>query len=88
MEKEENNCVLQFNEQEGKFCVVNHVNELYIKTLDFGAKFQVLENGKWVDSELVIDSNDKGEMIFALKNTGYKGILDGIPVRLTLKNSH
>ena len=50
-------------------------------TLEFGSKFQVLENDRWVDSELVIDSNDKGEMIFALKNTGYKGILDGIPVR-------
>ena len=81
MEKSEVLGVLQFNEQEGKFCIVDHLNELYLMTLEFGSKFQVLENDRWVDSELVIDSNDKGEMIFALKNTGYKGILDGIPVR-------
>ena len=81
MEKSEVSGVLQFNEQEGKFCIVDHLNELYLMTLEFGSKFQVLENDRWVDSELVIDSNDKGEMIVALKNTGYKGILDGIPVR-------
>ena len=81
MEKSEVSGVLQFNEQEGKFCIVDHLNELYLMTLEFGSKFQVLENDRWVDSELVIDSNDKGEMIFALKNTDYKGILDGIPVR-------
>lgn len=73
--------VLQFNEQEGKFCIVDHANERYIKTLEFGAHFQVLENGKWTDTELAIDSNEKGEMVFALKNTAYKGDIEGLCAR-------
>lgn len=73
---------LTFNESIGKFCIVDYTKEQYLETLDFGAKFQVLENNQWIDSELAISSNEKGEMIFVLKNTSYSGMLDGIQVRM------
>lgn len=72
---------LTFNEQLGKFCVVDVEKEEYLGTMEFGKQFQVLENGNWVDTELAIGSNDKGEMIFVLKNTGYKEVLEGLDVR-------
>ena len=73
---------LQFNEQEGKFCIVNHDSEQYIKTLDFGAEFEVFENDNWIKTCLSISTNEKNEMIFVLKNTSYSGMLDGVKVRI------
>ncbi|MCR5612684.1 DUF5348 domain-containing protein [Treponema sp.] len=73
---------LQFNESAGQFCIVDHKREKYLETIDFGAKFEVLENDEWKESELAIGSNDKGEMVFMLKNTGYVGLLDGVEVRM------
>lgn len=73
---------LTFNDSVGKFCIVDHEKEQYLETLEFGAKFQVLENDDWIDTEISIGSNEKGELVFKLKNTSFEGSLEGIRARM------
>lgn len=72
---------LEFNEAEGKFCIANEAENSIITNLDFGDKFEVLVDGKWVLTSLAIGQNEKGEMIFNLKDTPYSEFINGIPAR-------
>ncbi len=72
---------LEFDESTGKFVIANEEENTIVKSLEFGDSFEVLVDDKWVETSLVIDSNEKGEMIFSLKNTPYKEFITGIPAK-------
>lgn len=79
MEKKEG--TLKFSETEGQFYITDEETQAVLAPIEFSDTFEVLENDKWVSTNLAIGSNPDGEMIFTLKNTQYSGNLDGIPVR-------
>ena len=72
---------LEFDESTGKFVIANEEENTIVKSLEFGDSFEVLVDDKWVETSLLIDSNEKGEMIFSLKNTPYKEFTTGIPAK-------
>lgn len=72
---------IKFSENEGKFCIVDEVNTLFIDFLDFGDEFEVEQDGQWVKTKLEILNNEAGELIFSLKGTRYNGNIDGVKVR-------
>ena len=72
---------LEFDESTGKFVIANEEENTIVKSLEFGDSFEVLVDDKWVETSLLIDSNEKGEMIFLLKNTPYKEFITGIPAK-------
>ena len=72
---------LEFDESTGKFVIANEEENTIVKSLEFGDSFEVLVDDKWVETSLLIDSNEKGEMIFSLKNTPYKEFITGIPAK-------
>ena len=72
---------LEFDESTGKFVIANEEENTIVKSLEFGDSFEVLVDNKWVETSLLIDSNEKGEMIFSLKNTPYKKFITGIPAK-------
>lgn len=77
----ENTGTLEFDESTGKFVIANEKSNSILKNLEFGDEFEVLVEEEWVKTSLVIGSNDKGEMIFNLKNTPYKEFITGIEAR-------
>ena len=72
---------LEFDETEGKFVIASEKENTIIKNLEFGDMFEVLVDGAWVKTSLEISSNEKGEMIFALRGTPYREFLCGIQAR-------
>jgi len=53
-----------------------------LTSLEFGDEFEVKDkDGNWVKSGLEITNDEKGNLLFKLKNTNYQGMLDGIEVR-------
>lgn len=72
---------LEFDESTGKFVIANEEENTIVKSLEFGDSFEVLVDDKWVETSLLIDSNEKSEMIFSLKNTPYKEFITGIPAK-------
>lgn len=72
---------LRFSENEGKFYIVKIEEEKILCSVEFSDSFQVQVDGNWVDTNLEIGSDDNGDLIFKLKNTNYKGNLDGVPAR-------
>ena len=72
---------LEFDESTGKFCIANEEENSIIRHLEFGDKFEVKVEDKWVETSLVIGQNEKGEMIFNLKDTPYSEFINGVPAR-------
>ena len=72
---------LEFDEIEGKFCIANEEENSILRHLDFGDKFEVKVDEKWVETCLVIGQNEHGDMIFNLKDTPYSELLNGLPAR-------
>ncbi len=72
---------LEFDESMGKFCIANEAENSIICHLEFGDRFEVMENDVWVETCLEISQNDMGEMIFKLKGTSYSEFVTGIPSR-------
>lgn len=71
--------VLVFDEYTAKFWIIK--DDVGLKSLDFGDKFEVKVDDIWVDTCIEIGSNDDGELIFKLKNTPYQGNMDGVSAR-------
>lgn len=72
---------LVFDERDGKFGFSSSP-ELYPHTLiEFGQEFEVSTDGGWVRTNLEIANNEKGELIFKLKNTDYSGDINGLEIR-------
>lgn len=80
-----NEGTLEFSEQDAKFCIANEDLNSIITMLEFGDTFEVKVEDKWVETCLEIGQNDKGEMIFKLKNTPYVEFITGIPARTIQK---
>lgn len=76
-----NEGTLEFDESTGKFCIANEAENTIIRHLEFGDKFEVKVEDKWVETCLVIGQNEKGEMIFNLKDTPYSEFINGVPAR-------
>lgn len=76
-----NEGTLEFDESEGKFCIANEEANTILRYLEFGDAFEVKVGEEWVQTSLVIGSNEKGEMIFNLKGTPYSEHINGIPAR-------
>ncbi|MBQ1948921.1 MAG: DUF5348 domain-containing protein [Treponema sp.] len=72
---------LEFDESEGKFVIANEESNEIVRNLEFGDTFEVLVDGKWVQTQLEIGSNEKGEMTFNLKGTPYKEFITGVEAR-------
>ena len=51
---------LEFDESTGKFVIANEEENTIVKSLEFGDSFEVLVDDKWVETSLLIDSNEKG----------------------------
>lgn len=79
MAEEKQEGELAFDETVGKFWIVRE--EIGIKPLNFGDKFEVKVGDNWVETNLEIGSGPEGDLIFILKNTPYQGVLDGIDAR-------
>ncbi len=77
----ENTGTLEFDESAGKFVIANEESNSILKNLEFGDSFEVLVENEWVKTSLAIGTNDKGEMIFLLKDTPYKEFITGIEAR-------
>lgn len=76
-----NEGTLEFDESMGKFCIANEEQNKIIQHLEFGDSFEVRVDGKWIKTGLAIGQNEKGEMIFNLKDTPYSEAITGIPAR-------
>ncbi len=72
---------LGFDVSCGAFCIVE--NETFAQIpLNFGDEFEVKVDENWVKTAIEITNNDKGELIFKLKNTPYSGDLTELDVRM------
>lgn len=72
---------LTFDIGKGEFWICGTEGEP-LTSIDFGAEFEVLENGEWKKTALQIDNDGNGELVFQLRGTSYKGILDDLEVRM------
>ena len=72
--------ILMFDIGTGKFWIVDEDNEP-ITVLEFSDKFEVLFEEKWIETKLLIDSDDNGDLVFKLEGTNLYGVLNGVPAR-------
>jgi len=71
---------LTFDAGSGQFYLMMEDKSYF--QVGFGATFEVDVDGTWVESGLEIATGDEGDLVFKLKNTEYKGFLDGIKIRM------
>lgn len=71
---------LTFDVGSGQFYLMKDDKSYF--QVGFGATFEVDVDGTWVESGLEIATGDEGDLVFKLKNTDYKGYLDGIKIRM------
>ncbi len=82
MEKEKIEGSLVFDMNSGKFWITDPDDSAPLTSLEFGDTFEVKVGDKWIETGIEITSDERGNLLFKLKNTNYSGILDGIEARV------
>lgn len=73
---------LVFDARDGKFGISESVERFPHTLLEFGQEFEVKDGEKWVKTGLEIVTDNKGNLLFKLKNTDFQGELNGLEVKI------